>query len=197
MMDTTNRFEAELFKTYWDDGLLDLLFGIGLLMIGVGWWFHQTLVAAIGPALLWTFWIPLRKRLVEPRAGYVEFSQARETRSRTHMWMVLLLGTGSFLFATGVFFYVRSAGMDARLAQIIPALPAVLLAVGAFVGAQFTGAVRFMGYGTALIAGAGLTLVYDLGPAVPMLLGGVVVTASSIVLLTRFLRASAEFEGDA
>lgn len=201
MLDTPNRLEAELFKTWWDDGVLDLFFGLGLLIIGIGWWFDQPALAAIAPALLWIWVIPLRKAIVEPRAGYVEFSQTRETRVRRHLWLTLLLGLGTFALGIAVFVYIRPQGMDAGqvkiLQKIIPALPAALLAVGAFIGAQFTGAQRFIVYAMLLLAAAGLTLVYDLGPAVPMLIGGTVITLSGIILLIRFLRASARFAGGA
>lgn len=152
-MTDTSKFEAELFKTYWEDGLLDLLFGAGLLTIGIGWWFHWTVFGAVAPALLWTLWVPTHKKLVEPRAGYVEFCQARETRSRNYMWLTMLLGTASFLFATGTFFFIRAEGVGDQIRQVIPALPAVLLSIGAFIGAQFTGAQRFLVYGMVLLAG--------------------------------------------
>jgi len=205
MLDTPNRLEAELFKTYWDDGLLDLFFGLGLLVIGIGWWFDQPVLAAVAPALLWIWVMPLRKAVVEPRAGYVEFSQARETRVRRNLWLTILLGLGTFVLGIGVFVYVQSqgpsGGMDAGqikiLQKIIPALPAALLAVGAFIGARHTGAQRFIVYTMVLLVAAGLTIVYDLGPAVPMLIGGTVITLSGMVLLIRFLRASARFEGAA
>lgn len=197
MLNTPNRLEADLFRTYWDDGLLDLVCGVAVLAIGIGWWFHQVVLAAVAPALIWLLWAPLRRKLVEPRAGYVEFSQARETRIRRNLWLTALLGVGSFLLGIGAFVYVQSQGMDARYIQIIPAVPAALLAGGAFIGAQHTGAQRFMVYGVVLLVAAGLTAVYDLGPAVPMLIGGVVVTLSALILLIRFLRASARFQEQA
>ena len=196
MLNTNHDFEAELFKDYWQDGLLDLLFGAGLLTLGIGWWFHWTVFGAVAPAFVWMAWVPMRRRLVEPHAGYVEFSQARQARTRSHRWRTLLLGTFSFLLGIAVFAYVRTEGVDPRLVQIIPALPAVLLAIGAFVGAQFTGAQRFTVYGFMLLAGGLLTTVYGLGPAMPMLIGGPIVTASGGVLLIQFLGASARFEGD-
>jgi len=205
MLDAPNRLEAELFKTWWDDGLLDLFFGLGLLTIGIGWWFDQAVLAAVAPALLWIWVMPLRKAVVEPRAGYVEFSRARQQHAHRNLRITLLLGLGTFLLGVGLFFYVQSqgpsGGMDAGqfkvLQKIIPALPAALLAIGAFIGAQFTGAQRFVVYGMVLLVAAGLTLVYDLGPAVPMLVGGTVITLSGMVLLIRFLRASARFAGEA
>ena len=140
-------------------------------------------------------WVPMRRRLVEPHAGYVEFSQARQARTRSHVWRTLLVGTSSFLLGIAVFAYVRTQGVDPRFIQIIPALPAVLLATGAFVGAQFTGTQRFAVYGLILLAGGFLTTLYGLRPAMPMLVGGPIVTASGGVLLIPFLRASARFEG--
>ena len=194
MLDDLNRLENQLFRTYWDDGLLDLVCGVALLCIGVGWWFQQVVLAAVAPALIWPLWAPLRRKLIEPRAGFVEFSHARQQHVHRSLRLTLLLGIGAFLLGIGAFAYVQYQGMDSDYIRIIPAVPAALLAGGAFIGAQFTRARRFMIYGLVMLLAAGVTAVYDLGPAVPMLIGGIVVTLSGLSLMIRFLQASAQFE---
>ena len=76
--------EGRLFRRYWDDGLLDLLVGVGVLLIGIGWVCDQVALAAFTPALLVPLWRPLRARLVEPRLGAVEFADKRVRRQRRH-----------------------------------------------------------------------------------------------------------------
>ena len=194
MLGNLNRLENQLFRTYWDDGLLDLVCGVALLSIGIGWWFQQVALAAVAPALIWLLWAPLRRKLIEPRAGFVEFSHARQQHARRSLRLALLLGIGAFLLGIGAFVYVQYQGMNSDYIRIIPAVPAALLAGGAFIGAQFTRARRFMIYGLVMLLAAGVTAVYDLGPAVPMLIGGIVVTLSGLSLMIRFLQASARFE---
>jgi hypothetical protein len=194
MLGNANRLETELFRTYWDDGLLDLVSGVALLTIGIGWYFQQVVLAAVAPALIWPLWAPLRRKLVEPRAGFVEFSHARKQHAHRSLRLALLLGAGAFLLGIGAFLYVHYQGMNSDYIRVFPAVPAALLAGGAFIGAQFTRARRFMIYGFVMLVAAGLTAVYDLGPAAPMLMGGIVVTLSGLSLLIRFLKASAQFE---
>lgn len=194
MQDSQNRLEAALFRTYWDDGLLDLVCGLAVLSIGIGWWFRQVVLAAVAPAVIWLLWAPLRRKLIEPRAGFVEFSHARQQHAQRSLRLTLLLGIGAFLLGIGAFLYVQWQGMGSEYIRIIPAVPAALLAGGAFIGAQFTRARRFLVYGVVMLVVAGLTAVYDLGPAAPMLIGGIVVTLSGSSLLIRFLQASARFE---
>lgn len=194
MLSTSNALEARLFRTYWDDGLLDLVAGIAVLSIGIGWWFEWAVLAAVAPALIWPLWAPLHRKLIEPRAGYVEFSRRRQQHTRRSLLLAVLLGIGAFLLGIGAFVYVMHRGMDSPYVRIVPGIPAALLAGGALIGAQLTGARRFLGYGLALLAAAGLTAVFDLGPAAPMLFGGAVVTLCGLAMLVRFLRASARFE---
>ncbi len=197
MSDTQSRVEARLYGSYWDDGLLDLFCGIGLLAIGIGWWLDLVVMAAIAPPILIPLWAPLRRRIVEPRAGYVEFSQARQSQTRTGLKMTFILLVGTFLLGLGLFLYLQRAESPEPLpglAHYIAGLPAVLLAVGALIGGQITAARRFRTYALLLFLFGVTTIVMGWGPAMPMLVGGISVTLSGSVLVVHFLRASAEFE---
>ena len=114
--------------------------------------------------------------------------------------MTFILCIGTFLLGVGTFLYLqtaKSADTIGGLGRVISGLPAVLLAVGALIVAQLTGARRFGAYALLLIFLASTTIVLQLGPAMPMLASGIVVTLSGSILMVRFLRASAHFEGDA
>jgi hypothetical protein len=194
MMNNAKQLEAQLHKHYWDDGVLDLLCGVGLLLIGVGWFFGEPVLAAVGPAILVSFWVPLRRSIVEPHAGYVEFSNQRQQKTRKGLQMTIWLGVGALLVGLCVFAFVETSGSSTRLLQLIPALPAVLLAFGALLAVQITGARRFLSYALVLIAASIVTVLASQGPAFPMLVGGTVVSVAGAVLLIRFRRESARFE---
>ena len=107
-----NQLEIALFRSYWDDGLLDLLCGFGLLLIGLGWALDQVALAAALPALLVPLWGPLRRSLVEPRAGFVEFSQ------RVLEGSYLLMETGQCVLSKkvkGIAIYSASYDLQASL----------------------------------------------------------------------------------
>jgi hypothetical protein len=199
MSEAPLHIESRLFKSFWDDGLLDILCGISLLGIGIGWGLHYVVVSTVAPPLLVPLWGPLRRRLVEPRAGYVEFSQARQEKTRTGLLVTFALLVATFLLGIGTFLYLQTAGDEGTggIARFIQGLPAILLGVGGLIAVQLTGARRFVVYALLMVCFGAATIALQLGPAMPMLAGGMAVTISGGVLMGRFLRASAEFEGGA
>lgn len=189
--------EARAFRAYWEDGLLDLLCGFALLAVGAGWWWHYAVVSAVVPALLVPLWAPLRRVLVLPRAGFVEFSRTRQVKTLRGLTTIFILCLAVFLLGVGTFLYLkanRSTGSMPGLSSAIAGLPAALLGIGALVVARLTEARRFDGYGLLLLLLAGVTIGFQSGPAMPMLAGGAVVALSGSVRMTRFVRAAAVFE---
>ena len=94
MNKSTNDVERKAFRSFWNDGLLDLMVGLVILLIGISWWQDIAVMGAIFPAVCASMWYPLRRRLVEPRMGYVEFSGSRELKVRSFRH-------GLFAFFTG------------------------------------------------------------------------------------------------
>ena len=148
-------------------------------------------LGAIGPAILVPFWKPVRDRFIVPRAGYAE--PGPRTRHRMTRGMVMLIGAGVVSFVLGIALFVLArgeAGVPASLsaAHVVPALPAALIAVGAILAARAFAVPRFYAYAMVLVAAGGATIALELGPAAPMLAGGVFATAGGVVFLARFLR---------
>jgi len=188
--------EAELFRSYWDDGLLDLLAGSALLVTGVGWAIGLGPLAVIQAPLWVALWIPLRGRLVEPRAGYVEFSRCRQADTRRAMRQALGDGVRA-LAAVALLVYLVRQGGGASLREVIPGLPAVLVAAAAVVAGALTSARRFHWYAVVLVLGAVAAVVLHLGPAAPLVVASLVVIGTGLVMIVRFVRGSREFlDGD-
>jgi len=182
--------ETRLFSSFWDDGVLDLVAGAGVALIGLGYLFEQYLVVAVVVPLGLTAWLVLRKRLVEPRAGYVEFSRGRRERLGRELLGAVALG-GGLLALLLLLLFMRDR--VANLGGLDAAVPALLLALMAAVTAGLTRAWRFAAYAT-LFAVAGIgTVLMAAGPWLPLLIGGVVVWVTGAVLLARFLAASRRF----
>jgi steroid 5-alpha reductase family enzyme len=74
--------------------------------------------------------------------------------------------------------------------QWVAALPAALLSVLALLTTLLTGTRRFAYYGLALLLIAAAAALLGWGPGAPILAGGLLVLASGITLLLRFLSAS-------
>ena len=194
MTESAKPLEAALYRSYWDDGLLDVLCGLGLLGIGIGWAMHQVVFAAVVPPLLVPVWAPLRRRVIEPRAGYVEFSRTRQNQTARGLWLTFALGVGTFAFGVAAYFLFRGQGPEPNLARLIAGLPAALLAPGAALVAFLTDTRRFHLYGLVLLVAAATTVVLSRGPATPLLAGGLVMVTWGAISLTRFLGASARVQ---
>jgi len=186
--------ETELFRSYWDDGLVDLLSGLALLVTGLGWETELGALAVIQAPLWIVLWGPLRRRVVEPRAGFVRFSLARQERNVRGLGWTLALGVGFLALAGLALVVVRGQGAGAALQLLVPGLPALLVAVAAGLAGLLTGARRFLAYGLALLAGALVTVLLGGGPALPLAAVGLVMVASGGTLLARFVQASRDYE---
>jgi len=186
--------ESELFSVYWDDGLLDLLCGLALLATGCGWLIGLGAFAVI-QAPLWTvLWTPLRQRLIEPRAGYVEFSRAQRQRTGHELGLTLGLGIAVFVLAALIGVGVRSGQLRLDFPDLVAGLPAALIAVAAVLAALLTGARRFYAYAVVLLACAAMTSAAGWSPAVPITVAGILVSVSGAVLFMHFIRSSRQFQ---
>ncbi|MCA9491953.1 MAG: hypothetical protein KC621_18600 [Myxococcales bacterium] len=186
-MPATLPTESELFRSSWDDGLLDLLAGIGLLATGLCWQLDVVPLAVVVGPVLAASWSPLRRRHVEPRAGWARFTASRRQRSTRLLGLSVATGIGAFaLVATLAVLEARGSELPASL---VDALPALLLApLGAFTTA-LTGARRFLGW-AAVLAGAGLlTVVLGTGPWAPLIAAGALLLLAGAVRFRRFLAA--------
>jgi len=193
---TGNSIESRLLTSFWDDGLLDILVGIGLLATGLAWAAGSVALAPVCAPILIVLWRPLRERIVEPRAGYVRFTVSRRRETRLNLLAVVAVGLGTlavvmilpFLTATGLI-----ALPDGRWAS---AIPAGIVAFGLAMAAALTGATRFYWYAAGLV---GLAQVFSTlmdRPEAPLIAGGTYVLLSGMVRLAKFIRQSADFSGE-
>ncbi len=148
-------------------------------------------LGAIVPAVLVPFWGPVRRRLVEPRTGFVEFSTDRA--SRNQRLLVASIGLGVLLLALFLAAYFWARPAPGELAQLlIPGLPAALIGLLMVLIGLGLGLPRFIAY-AGIFCGAGLWVaVADARPEVAMIAGGVAVLLYAAVLLRRLLKLEPE-----
>ena len=84
--------EAQVFRAYWQDGVLDLLAGSALVTIGLAWITGFVLATVVVPPVAISMWPILRQRITRPRLGQVRFNAERRFRMRHGMIAVLSLG---------------------------------------------------------------------------------------------------------
>lgn len=186
-----DKLEETTYASRWDDGLLDLFAGVSVLVLGVMWLIPGA--AAFGgfaPVLLIPIWPAVRKRVTEPRVGYVEFGAARKGRERRVQLALFLAGTAALFLGVAAYFIANGDGWRSEdwVAMVIPALPGVLLGFGGVMAGFMADLDRLMGYGLLMAALAAVFTYYGAEPGVYLAVGGVMVTVFGVVRLVRFLK---------
>ncbi len=187
MMSAAGNLQSRVLKSSWNDGLIDLFAGIGVLVIGVSWHFHFAALGGIAPALLVPLWQPLRRRLVEPRTGYMEFGEQTRLRLSRSLLTMLLLGVGTLGLGVATYFYAGGGVLTADV-KLIAGLPAFLIGFAALVAGFSFGIPRFPLYALVLIGGGVITALLGLEPAPAMMAGGSAAALVGAVVLGRFLK---------
>jgi hypothetical protein len=186
MLDDLNALERKLFQTYWDDGLLDLFAAAGVLLIGLAWWRGLPVLGAIVPALMAPLWGPLRERVVEPRLGMVEFSEARERSNRHWLYGILLSGVLVLILTLAVYFR-QDGAVSLSVSRVIAALPAALLAFLATLVAVMLSCARFFVHALVLLIASIVGLILQWEPGSILLLAGGVMMLTALFTFLRFL----------
>lgn len=183
---TLETAERRAFQSFWNDGLLDLMMGLVILVMGLAWWQDVAVMGAIFPAACVAMWHPLRRRLVEPRMGFVEFSGPRELKNRSFRF-----GLAGFFAGTMVLgllgYALWNGGVMPRPAEWIAGFPLLLLAIPSIFFALFTRCRRFLWYAFLMLLAAVELVMQELEPHAGLIASGAIITVSGVVLLARFL----------
>ncbi len=181
--------EQEAFSNAYADGIFDLFLGVSLIWIGVAWLWLPDLagMAGVFPAILIAPVIKMRKQLVEPRIGYVKWSDARESQERRTLTQMLAFGVLMLAVGVGVFFLTTQTDADTDvLATVVPALPAWLLGIGAALFGFVSGVGRALWYAAILGVAGGVTIWLDQGPGLGLFVSGVLITLIAVTMVISF-----------
>jgi vacuolar-type H+-ATPase subunit I/STV1 len=165
-------------------------------LIGVSWMRDFPTAGAIVPALFLPLWQPLRQRFVEPRLGFVEFSDSRERQNRERLKLLVYLGIVALVAALVLSFNREIFPADPN-ARLVAALPATILAVLAAATALLIASTRFLVYAGVLLAAGSLGALLGWSPGAIMAVAGTVMLVSAIAIFTKFLVANPIDSGDA
>lgn len=186
---TMQSIEARLFRAWWNDGQLDLFFGVGAIGVAAFWAVDLVALGAAVPAMLALLWTPVRKAVIEPRAGWVEFGAGRVARSRRSLTAALATGVGvlAVIFVGGLFSAKGATQLASDLSAAIPAVSLALMAVMVAAGLRLG---RFLWYAAALVVAGVAFALGGYEPEVSMFAAGTAVAAAGTILLARFFRRS-------
>jgi hypothetical protein len=180
--------ERNLYRSLWQDGLLDLFVGVGLILIGITWLADLVPLGAIAPVILLPFWPLARRAVVAPRTGSFTVGPERRVWERRGLLTMALLGVGTLGLGVALYLYLATrGGAGDALATVVPGLPNTLVALG-LIGVGVTlGALRFVGYGAALIAIGALAALGLFGPGWAFVIGGAALLLGGGLVLARFV----------
>ena len=189
MPNDVNSLERSLYRHHWDDGLLDVFSALGVFLIGVLWLRDLPAAAAIVPALMVPLWGPFRQRFVEPRLGFVEFSDSRERRNRKRLKLVAYFGIIALIAALELYFH-RGLLPAIPGARLVAGLPAMLLAIPAAMTALLIASTRFLVYSVVLLVAGIAGALLELSPGAIMAIAGAVMLVIAMAVFARFLHAN-------
>jgi len=196
MPGSSKSLELRIYGHYWDDGLLDLFAAVGVALIGVSWMRGYAAAGAIVPAVLVPLWQPFRQRFVEPRLGFVEFSDSREQQNRKRLKLVVYVGIIALIAALELYFHRELLpGMPGL--RLVAGLPAMLLAILAATTALLIASARFLVYSAVLLAAGSAGAWLGWSPGAIMAVGGAVMLVIATAVFTMFLHANPVDSGDA
>ena len=181
--------EKSIYRYYWEDGLIDLLLGVGLLLIGLAWLSGLTALTMLVPVVLLPVWIMVRKRITVPRAGHVLFSPEHNARTHQKLNITSLIGFALMTLFGALYVYMRNdptAGGE-WVEQLVPGLPAALLALGLLVTYLAFAIPRFVVHAVVLMAMAVVGAGADVDPGWQFLVAGVVISVRGVIQFVKFL----------
>ncbi|MHC4959347.1 MAG: hypothetical protein ACYTGN_13335 [Planctomycetota bacterium] len=178
--------ERNAYRSTWHDGLLDLFAGVALLMVGAVWLTDYAGLGGIAPVLLIPFWVPARRRWIEPRAGEVQFSEERVARERRKYAVMFGVGCVALAVGFGLYLWAREGGVGPGLGKV---LLAVLLGGASLMVALLLGQPRFLAYAFASLAIGVWAVSAGVHPGFQLLALGAILVLLGATLLVRFLRS--------
>jgi hypothetical protein len=190
-IDDLNAVEERAYRSTWDDGILDLLLGLGLVLLGV--LFRTDLAGLAGvfvAALLLPVWAAAKKLITEPRLGYVKFSEQRRARERGWSRGLIALGAAMFVLAVGLYFSQMNSG---GLREVLTELNAGYLLFGVLIGVGFAGAgsmielPRLWAYAGIVVLATGVGSFSGVALEDALLAAGIAVSVWGAIVFRRFL----------
>jgi hypothetical protein len=188
--DELKKLSRKAYLSYHQDGLIDILIGLGILGFGL----MMLTGSVIFNMLAWLpilLYVPLKNRITVPRFGYVQFTSERVKKQR--LVIALMVGLLLFSFLLGLFVFNFYDDMPPLL-EILLAGDGMLLIGGMFalmllVAGLVTRLDRLIGYAilTMLIVPGGAVL--GIAPEFRVIFLGAMILVIGIMLLARFLRA--------
>lgn len=185
-MDTLNlkTIQQKMDRTYFSDGVWDLVIGLIFLSFGLGIWINNNFWALFPIAVL-VVPVAFKRWLTFPRTGHLKFKQSRKL-GLSVLFFVILFGIEGFLLTLGA---VNPSGNP----LVIWLTQNLFLVTGILVAAFFAICAKLLNferlYLYAVLSAVGFALIFRVLPAGVILSAiGAIIIGISIIVMRNFVR---------
>lgn len=177
--------EKRAYLSWHRDGLADTGIGLLVLIFGIGMKTDTTWLAPIYGCLGYPLWLLLKQWITERRLGWVAFGAERKRREKRGWTIMLIMGCGIFVLATGAYLLVRGASGGGLPGILLISLIFVVLTSGLGIILQL---IRLQVYsGIILLFGVAGNLL-EWKPETGVILPGAIIVIAGLILLVTFVR---------
>jgi hypothetical protein len=185
--DDLKQLQQRVYWSYHQDGLVDILFGLGVIGFGL----MMLTGVVIYDILAWVplaFYVPIKRAVTIPRYGYVEIQSGR-----TRRWAVIsvLVGAAALFLVLGLTSLIRNdrlpAGWQVWLSSYDMLIIGALLSIPLTLISALTGLRRMLGYVGLVFAVILGGILLGIQPGLYMITLGAIILLIGAVYLGRFL----------
>lgn len=173
-------------RAYWLDGSLDFFIGVALVGIAVVWLLDLIALVAVVPAAVTLLWKAFRDAAIAPRMGYVKFDRQHIQEQNSSLLKLLAAGAVLALVMIAIVWW-PDRGVDGPARTFAPAIPLVIIATAGLSAGLLFSLPRLAVHGLVSLICAAAVVSFSLDPGPGILVLGVIVLASGLVRLLRFI----------
>jgi len=178
--------ERKAFTSYHQDGLADIMAGLGILLAGISMIYDVSTIVIICICLFAPLGAKAKKALTIPRIGFVQFNKALFSRKNRVLILAFtvtfIAGIVNFITFTGDEVGWKALVKDLELVPFGFAASLILAVVGFLFSID-----RLIVYALLTVSSFIICHLFDLSPAINFFFLGAVILVTGIVLLLRFL----------
>jgi hypothetical protein len=178
--------ESSAYATRANNGVLDIVIGLGLLGYGL----LANIGAYLVPSYALLVALLLQRLVVTPRVGRVRFAEDRRTRERKGIVLIVLLVLIPIPIGLMLFFADRLPGWTEFLASHTVLVLGLFVALGMAAVAWAKSAPRFYVFAIMAILNFAGAQLFGQPHSWPMIATGVPVFLVGLVLIVRFIRSN-------
>jgi hypothetical protein len=190
------KIEGKFHLSYLQDGLWDIFLGLFFITMGLLFYFSIESFLVIIPAGFIALLMFIKRSFAVSRLGYVNLSEEKRTKEKNKYLLMVVLGLFGFYFGVMIFFTAMGGRAIYDFLDSLPANPiAIFIAIVVMTVTAVFGVRRFAIYSLLII------FIFFIGDilgddiVVPSILIGIIILATGVVILVRFMRKYPKIEG--